>query len=97
MEKLTSLLEKLKEQARLSRKTEAYARELGLDDVNEKLADEIALLSSLSPKDVKDVRKEFDEAKREFRKTLSSEQAEMYDRYEALGAILTMLSNGQQK
>lgn len=97
MEKLQNLLLKLQEQARLSRDAEAYARQLGLDEANEKLADEISVLNGLTAKEIKDVRKEFDLLKRDFRDSLNEDQAKMYDRYEALGAILGMLSNGQQK
>ena len=97
MEKISKLLQELVEQARLSRDVEAHALEIGLDAANELVADEIGVLQGMTAKEVKDVRKEFDDLKREFRATLTKDQEAMYDRYEALGAILGMLSNGQQK
>ena len=97
MEKISKLLQELVEQARLSRDVEAHALEIGLDAANELVADEIGVLQGMTAKEVKDVRKEFDDLKRSFRATLTKDQEAMYDRYEALGAILGMLSNGQQK
>lgn len=97
MDKIKQLLLKLQEQARLSRDVEAHALEVGLDAANESVADEIVVLQGMTAKEIKDIRKEFDDLKRDFRNTLSKDQEAMYDRYEALGAILGMLSNGQQK
>lgn len=97
MEKISKLLEKLQEQARLSRDVEAHALEVGLDAANECVADEIGVLQGMTAKEVKDIRKEFDDLKRDFRASLTKDQEAVYDRYEALGAILGMLSNGQQK
>lgn len=97
MDKISHLLLKLQEQAKLSRDVEAHALEVGLDTVNESVADEIVVLQGMTAKEIKDIRKEFDQLKRDFRATLSKDQEAMYDRYEALGAILGMLSNGQQK
>ena len=97
MEKISKLIENLLQQARLSRDVEAHALEIGLDAANELVADEIGVLQGMTAKEVKDVRKEFDDLKRSFRATLTKDQEAMYDRYEALGAILGMLSNGQQK
>lgn len=97
MEKISKLLENLLQQARLSRDVEAHALEIGLDAANEKVADEVVVLQGMTAKEIKDIRKEFDDLKRDFRNTLTKDQEAMYDRYEALGAILGMLSNGQQK
>lgn len=97
MDKINQLLLKLQEQARLSRDVEAHALEVGLDAANESVADEIAVLQGMTAKEIKDIRKEFDLLKKDFRATLNKDQEAMYDRYEALGAILGMLSNGQQK
>lgn len=97
MEKISKLIENLLQQARLSRDVEAHALEVGLDAANEMVADEIGVLQGMTAKEIKDIRKEFDDLKRDFRSTLTKDQEAMYDRYEALGAILGMLSNGQQK
>lgn len=97
MEKISKLLQNLQNQARLSRDVEAHALEIGLDAANEQVADEITVLQGMTAKEIKDIRKEFDDLKRDFRATLTKDQEAMYDRYEALGAILGMLSNGQQK
>lgn len=97
MDKINQLLLKLQEQARLSRDVEAHALEVGLDAANESVADEIVVLQGMTAKEIKDIRKEFDLLKKDFRATLNKDQEAMYDRYEALGAILGMLSNGQQK
>ena len=97
MEKISKLIENLLQQARLSRDVEAHALEIGLAAANENVADEIVVLQGMTAKEIKDIRKEFDDLKRDFRATLTKDQEAMYDRYEALGAILGMLSNGQQK
>lgn len=97
MEKISKLLENLLQQARLSRDVEAHALAVGLDAANENVADEVVVLQGMTAKEIKDIRKEFDDLKRDFRATLTKDQEAMYDRYEALGAILGMLSNGQQK